>query len=549
MLRRIVAAALLLSTVCLAHLAQAGPVLEVGVHHAIAFKRQLGNEDELFLGSRAVLLRGEMVQYTAGASVSYRGRTVYVQCREHLSKSALQQLAASEPSASAKGLIVELCDGDTTNEDMLSLFFGTTATAIPVYFLPHGAASQELSRLLSVAAQHSLTERVVLSVAKTLQLSELVPNWTLPSATIESRYAHKPKHARKKTASAAAAHQVLVTAHFDSLGVSPASRTSGGASGAVAAMELWRRLTSTPYARQESVAPYGVTVLLGSTSRFNYAGTSTWMSQHTDEELDQFRSVLCLDELLPLRETSKGEPVLYLHVQDTHLKRPHGQQVVEQVEAAARALGILIKVVPAKTNYQHYDLRFEHEVFASRQMTAMTLSAHRTHHIDQVFRDRRRPLATAADAAVLAKYADLVEAIVRVIAGAASSAEEATTLWPGAASYIQGMLQYASESHRSPVAHNGAGLRQYAATVEHHMRALAAAAQRRGFTLASSVAAYHRLRTPGVTLFGPYEETMQVFAAKSYLFEGAVAAAALVALLAFLYVEVGLMAALSLLSD
>ncbi|KAG5476408.1 hypothetical protein LSCM1_04111 [Leishmania martiniquensis] len=549
MLRRIVAAALLLSIACLAHVARAGPVLEVKVDHAIAFKRHLGNEDELLLGSRAVLLRGEVVQYTAGASASYHGYTVYVQCHEHLTKSALQQLAASESSASAKGVIMELCDTDTTNEDMVSFFLGTTATATPIYFLPHGAASQELSRLLSIAAQHSLTERVVLAVAKTLPLSALVSNWTLPSATVESRYEHKPKRARKKGASAAVAPQVLVTAHFDSLGVSPASRTSGGTSGAVAAMELWRRLTSTPYARQESVAPYGVTVLLGSTSRFNYAGTSAWISQHTEEALDQFKLVLCLDELLPLHETSKGEPVLYLHVQGAHMKRAHGQQAVSQVEAAAKALGISLRVVPAKTDYQHYDLRFEHEVFASRQMAAMTLSTHRTHHVDQVFRDVRRPPATAADAAVLAKHVDLVEAIVRIIAGVAPSAEEATTVWPGAASYIQGMLQYASESHRSPVARNGAGLRQYVAIVEHHMRAQAATVQRKGLTSASSVAAYHQLRTPAVTLFGPYEETMQVYAAKSYLFEFAVAAAALVALLAFLYVEVGLSVVLHLFSD
>ncbi|CAG9576425.1 conserved hypothetical protein [Leishmania major strain Friedlin] len=549
MLRSIVVAVLLLSSVCLEHMVQAGPVLEVGVDRAITFNRQLGDGDELLFGSRAVLLRGEIVRYMAGASASYHGYTVYVQCSEHLTNFALQQLAAPELSKAAKGLVVELCDTDTTNEDVLSFFFSNTAANIPVYFLPNGTASKELLRLLSVAAQRRATERVVLSVAKTRRLSELVENSTLPSATIESHYVHKPKQARSKAASAAAAPQVLVTAHFDSLGVSPASRTSGGASGAVVAMELWRRLTSTPYARQESVAPYGVTVLFGSTSRFNYAGTTSWISQHTDRELDQFRAVLCLDELLPPRETSKDAPDLYLHVQDVLMKRQHGQQVVEQVEAAAKLLGISLKVVSAKTNYQHYDLEFEHEAFASRQVIAMTLSTHRVHHNDQLFRDLRRPPATAADAAVLAKRADLVEAIVRIIAEAAPSVEGATTVWPGAASYIQGLLHYASDSQRSPVAQNGAGLRQYAATVEHHMRAQAAAAQRATFTSASSVATYQELRTPGITLFGPYEETMQVFVAKSYLFECAVAVAALAALLAFLYVEVGLTTALRLFSD
>ncbi|GET89465.1 hypothetical protein, conserved [Leishmania tarentolae] len=549
MLQSIAVAALLLSIVCLENVVQAGPVLEVKVDRAIAFNRQLGDGDELHFGSRAVLLRGEMVQYTTGGSASYHGYTVYVKCSEHLTSSALQQIAAPELSKAAKGLVVELCDKDRANEDMLSFFFSSTATSIPVYFLPHSEASKELSRLLSVAAQRRITERVVLSVGKTLQLSTLVENSTLPSASIESRYVHKPKQTRGKGASAAATPQVLVTAHFDSLGVSPASRTSGGASGAVAAMELWRRLTSTPYSRQESVAPYGVTVLLGSTSRFNYAGTASWISNHTDRELDQFRAVLCLDELLPHRETSKDEPDLYLHVEDALMKRQYGQQVVEQVEAAAKVLGISLKVVSAKTNYQHYDLEFEHEAFASRQMIAMTLSTHRVHHTDQLFRDVRRPPATAADAAVLTKHAGLVEAIVRILADAAPSAEGITMVWPGAASYVQGMLHYASESQRSPVAQNGAGMRQYASTIEHHMRAQATVAQRAALTSASSVATYQQLRTPGITLLGPYEETMQVFLAKSYLFECVVAVAALAALLLFLYVELGLTTAQRLFSD
>lgn len=546
------AALLLLGAVCLAQLALAGPALEAQVDRAIMFNRQLGNDDDALYGSRAVLLRGEMARYTAGGpAAAYRGYTVYVPCREHLTKSGLQYLAGAVPAVAPKGLIVELCDADNANEVALALFLSGNAAALPIYFLPQGTASQELSEVLATAAQRGLTDRVVLSVGKTLRLAEPAPNATLPSVSVEAQYVHKPKELRKKASGAA---QVLVAAQFDTLGVSPASRTNGGASGAVAAMELWRRLTSTPAARQESAAAYGVTVLLGSTARFNYAGTTSWMSQHTDGELDQFKAVLCLDELLPPQEASPDAPDLYLHVQDALMKRPHGQQVVEQVEAAAKAVGLSLKVVQTKTNYQHYDLRFEHEVFASRQMAALTLSTHRTHLNDQAFRDVRRAELTAADAALLAKRVDMIEALVRTLAGAAASAAEAATasVWPGSASYMQGMLQYASESHRSPVAGNGADLRQYATTIEHHMRAQAAAAvsaQRGAATSATVSATNHRLRMPGITLFGPYTETMQVFVAKSYLFECGVAAAALVALLGFLYAEVGLRVVLRIFSE
>lgn len=546
----VVALALLLSAMCAAHSALAGSVLEADVDRAIMFDRHFGNQEDVPYGSRAVLLRGEMVRYTAGTSKAYQGYTVYVPCREHLTKSALQQLAGPTRATAAKGLVLELCDKDNANEEALVLFFTTAASNLPIYFLPSSEASQQLNKVLTYAAHNTATDRVVLSIGKTVKATAPAANFTLPSALIESSFTHRPREARKQ---GAALPHVLVTAHFDSLGVAPTALTNGGASGAVAAMELWRRVTATPTLGDDGAAagptPYSVTVLLGSTSRFNYAGTTSWAAQHSDDDLDRFKVVLSLDELLPVPDAAKDATDLYLHVQDSLLKRPHGQQVVEQAEAAAKAHGLTLKIVPAKTNYQHYDLKFEHEVFASRQMTAVTLSSHRTHHVDQLFRDVRRPPLTEADAATLAKRVDFVEAFVRALVLAAASPKEATLTWPGSSSYIMGMLQYASESHRSPVAHHGADLRYYATAVGHQMRTQAAVAQRTASSVATTTVDFQRLRMPGITLFSPYEEKMSVFLAKSYLVECAVAAAAFAALMAFLYVELGVKGIKSLVLD
>jgi hypothetical protein len=536
----VVAFALLLGAVCVTHPAVAGPLLEVDVNRAIMFNRQFSNEEDVPYGSRAVLLRGEMVLYVAGTSKTYSGSTVYIPCREHLSKSALQQLAGPTRATAAKGLVLELCDTDTANEEALSLFFMTAAASIPIYFLPRGAASQQLHTVLTAASHSGATDRVVLSIGKTVRATAPAANVTLPSALIESSFIHRSKEARQQ---GAALPHVLVTAHFDSLGVAPSALTNGGATGAVAAMELWRRLTAAATAGEDGSAagatPYAVTMLLGSTSRFNYAGTTSWAAQHSDSDLDRFKVVLSLDELLPTPNAAKDAADLYLHLQDSFLKRPHGQQVVEHAEAVAKAHGITLKVMPAKTNYQHYDLKFEHEVFASRQMAAVTLSSHRTHHVDQIFRDVRRRPFTAEDAAELTRRVDFVEALVRVLVSASNPATTTSLRWPGSSSYVMGMLQYASTSHRSPVTRQGADLRLYATAVEHQMRAQAAVVRRTTSSAATSAVNFLRLRMPGITLFSPYEEQMAVFVAKSYLVECAVAAASLVALLAFLYVELG----------
>lgn len=531
--------AMVLSAACVTHPALAGPIIETSVDRAIMFNRQFGSQEDVPYGSRAVLLRGGMVRYTAGNAKLYPGHTVYVPCHDHLSKSALQQLASPTRSTAAKGIVLEQCDGDTANEEALALFFATSAAEMPIYFLREGNASRQLAQALTAAAQPGSSDRVVLSIGKTVRATAPAANVTLPCVVIESTFTHRAKEAWKQTA--ASVPHVLVTAHFDSLGVAPASLTNGGATGAVAAMELWRRLTAAATLREDGSAagasPYSVTMLLGSTARFNYASTTSWTAGKADASLDRFKVVVSLDELLPAPDAAKDAAELYLHVQDSLMKRPHGQQVVEQAEAVAKAHGIALKVVSAKTNYQHYDLKFEHEVFASRQMTALTLSSRRTHHVDQIFRDVRRPSFTDADAAELVRRVDFVEALVRALASAAPA--EGTTSWPGSSAYVMGMLQYASVSHRSPVSQQAAGLRQYATAVEHQMRAQAAVAQRTATSTATSSLNLLRLRMPGITLFGPYEETMAIFLAKSYVFECVMAAVALTAVLSFLYVELG----------
>lgn len=540
--------ALVLLLLCSLPQAVAAPIVETTVYRGIMIDRRTGAGKTMELGTRSTLLRGAMRLYYATTKrtmpfSSYKGYTIYVPCGEHLSKQAMQRIQTTSP----RGVVLELCDYDTANEETLAHYFSTGKLEVPVYFLPHGADSGRLLEALKVAEQEK--SEVSLSVAKTLQLSQPTPNATLPSAVVEGTFTNRPKEAKRAIAGGSAVPTVLISAHLDSLGVAPAAMTVGGASGAVAAMELWRRLTAAAEVTEadtvatETQHPYSVTVLLGSTARFNYAGTSSWIAQNDDSELDRYQVVLSLDELLTPAADSEEAADLYLHLQDAFAKRPFGQRVVELATTTAAAQGIRLKVQVAKTNYQHYDLRFEHEIFSNRQMAAVTFSTHRTHHMDQVFRDRRQPIRRE-DVVELRRRVDFIEALVRSLTAAVSASEEspapttAVSSWPGSTSYMLGLLSDAKEARRSPVVQDGAALRQYATTLMEHLR-LQGAAMRHSTGVAKVTVSSTRLRVPALTLYGPYEEKLVVSTGASLMTEVAVAAVSAVALLTFLVVEFG----------
>lgn len=546
LLRGLVALAALLSTALL--LVCADPALETTAYRAIMFDRKLSAREEGSYGTRGVLLRGKVSLFsTSDPAGLHKGRTTYVPCDQHLTKASLHQLIDTP----VKGLLVEICEADTNNEQMLSLFFASAAVSFPVYFIPAGGDGARLRELLQAHASGKTAESVVLSAGTSLKLAQPYTNHSVEGTGILSQLYYLPKEFRASSE----APQVMISAQYDSLGVAPTSKTSGGVSGAVASLELWRRLTTASAnavsdEAEQAAGPYAVTSLLGSTGRLNFLSTAQWLAERKDSELDRYRLVLCLDELLPVASptaTTTGEDgeesTFYMHVQDSFMKRSDGKQLAELAETTAAAVGISLKVQAAKINYQHYDLRFEHEVFANRQVPAVTFSTHRTHHVDQIFRDVREPL-TAHEAEVLMKRIDFLYSFIRVLLN--RPVESAPQAWPGSASYVSGQMEFAINATRSPLAAHGAPLKQYAAALEQSLR-LQNSATRSASATATTVMASARLKVSTVTFYGPYEEVIRFFVARSIVVELLTSAAIVVALAVFAYAEFGCLGAKQLL--
>ncbi|RNF27389.1 nicalin [Trypanosoma conorhini] len=538
----------------------AGPALTATVHHAIRFDRRVSSPANavVSLGSQASLLRGSVAPFNPANLAAHRRQTVFIPAERHLTAGEWEALV----NLPVRGVVAALSPFDTHNERVFQLHLAREAVPFPVYFLPQNG--EDARRLTATFTALRPGEYAVISVGGK---ETAVANASVVGVNLYAALVFKPKEAK----AAVELPRLLLTASFDTLGVAPTAHTTGGASGVAAALELWRRFNveAASAAAAEgrrngaasSSAPFGLSVLLGNTARFNYAGTARWITGREEGDLDRYRLVICLDELLRAgtdeneawASDADGDAAatpLFMHVHESFAKTPQFAAVKETAEATAARHGIALTVVSAKMNYRHYDVRFEHEVLAHRQIPAVTFSAVRKYRVDQLFRGGHPPIsvdaavnATAGAAAAqppkvavaLSRRVDFVHAF----AGAMLARSPTTAPWVGSAAYMLGLLRHASDAERSPVSHDGAGPWKYAEALAAHMRQTAAtSAPRRAVATGVSVSTY-RFKPTGVVLVGPYEQVMRVFVARSLVVELGIFAAALVAVLAFAVCEFG----------
>ncbi|ORC87578.1 nicalin [Trypanosoma theileri] len=559
----------------------AEPLLRSPVYHAIHFERRTSTGAKLkttastssssssmadmSLGSQSSLLRGGLALFDPTASLTkYRRQTVFLPTTLHITPTQWQELIALP----VRGIIAATSPFDTHNEWLLQHHLARAAVPLPVYFLPHdGEAARELYNTLAALPRDGFA---VVSVGANEAAVAPVVNNSVTGIHLYASMTVRPKET-KGTASSTTTEELprlLITASFDTLSVAPAAPSTGGATGSVAAMELWRRFVAEATAAAEdfsssqssSLSPYGVSVLLGNTARFNYAGTTQWLSRRQEADLDSYQLVLCLDELLtpssPDTDNTDGEenegekngvqgsekkpPTLYMHVHDSFAKSPQYAKVKETAEAIATQHGIALTVLSSKTDYHHYDIRFEHEVLAHRQIPAVTFSATRTYRVDQLFRGSRIPIpaslntTTPAMAMQLKRRVDFIHAFAQQLLRGSDTAEnlsvQSQQQWVGSDAYMAGLLRYAAESQRSPLAFTADGnlaVVKYAEVLEAHLKqrvmtststssfSPASSSQLRR-TLSTSVSlSTFRLHIPGVVLIGPYEQVMRVFVENS----------------------------------
>ncbi|CAD2215816.1 nicalin [Angomonas deanei] len=471
----------------------------VTIGKAILYERSAGSESKLF-GSESNLLRGYLQLYSP-KQTSYSGVNVLIPCGIKLEKADFQNLLTK---SGAKGVLVCVSYGD---ENLLhvSQVLSSSYTTLPIFSISQAESSSIESHLTS-------STPLVVSAGASAILTAPYPNNTVTSPFITTTVLHKGKELREKEKGVS---RVALSSHFDTMGAFPTHLTTGGASGNVAALELLRRF-STNHAEQPYTSPFELFFMMGSTARLNYAGTTVWLAERKETDLDNYRLFVALDELVEIANDENGDgPILYMHIQDTFKKRADGVFLIDLAKSVSAACGIELKIQAAKTNYQHHDVRFEHEVFANRQLPSVTFSTRRAPQVDQLFRDGN-PILSEAAVAAFEKRISFIEKFITAVLDMTEE-ERVDRSYPGTTSYLSGLLHHAGASSRCPLAANGTALVAYADVVEAQVRQTsrkmknsntAVSTKRQDSTIAGSV-----------VFFGPYEQELKVFVAKPMLEE------------------------------
>ncbi|EKF38757.1 hypothetical protein MOQ_001029 [Trypanosoma cruzi marinkellei] len=537
-------------------------VLKTVVHHAISYDRRLSNTENSLVsfGSRDSLLRGSIALFNPANIASHRKQTVFIPTEQHMTTGQWEMLQ----DLPVRGIVVALSPIDTHNENFFEYYLARGIIRFPVYFLPQdGVAARRLTETLSTL---NASEYAAIFIGESEKAVAPVTNNAVTSINLYASLNFRPKGVKKSSE----VPRVLITASFDTLGVAPSASTTGGASGVAAALELWRRFNAGDSLMEDSKGdessqspslPFGFSVLLGNTARFNYIGTSKWIASREEGELDQYQLVICLDELL-LSDTDGDNPEnedgnnnaathLFMHADESFAKSPQFTVVKETAEATAARHGIALTVVSTKTNYHHYDVHFEHEVLGHVQIPAVTFSSVRSYRVDQAFRGSRAPISLSSInhtagtigsimpniLVALNRRVEFVYTFARAMLG--RSPVNGTGPWVGSAAYMMGHLRHASEFQRGPVFSEGAGPLKYAETLEAHMKSSAAtSASRRTVSTSVSVSTL-RLKLPGVVLVGPYDQVMSLFVSKTFIVEFVLLVMALVSVGIFALFEFG----------
>ncbi|KAF5222363.1 hypothetical protein ECC02_004644 [Trypanosoma cruzi] len=537
-------------------------VFKTVVHHAISYDRRLSNSENsvVSFGSQVSLLRGSIALFNPANIGSHRKQTVFIPTEQHMTTGQWEMLQ----DLPVRGIVVALSPVDTHNENFFQYYLARGIMRFPVYFLPQdGVAARRLTETLKTL---NASEYAVISVGESEKAVAPVTSNAVMSISLYASLNFRPKGVKKSSE----VPRVLITASFDTLGVAPSASTTGGASGVAAALELWRRFNAGASLMADSKGdetseppslPFGFSVLLGNTARFNYVGTSKWIASREEGEIDQYQLVICLDELL-LSDTDGDDPEsengnnndatsLFMHADESFAKSPQFAVVKETAEATAARHGIALTVLSARTNYHHYDVQFEHEVLGHVQIPAVTFSSVRTYRVDQAFRGGRAPIPLSSinhTAGIISskmpnilvalnRRVEFVYAFARAILG--HSPANGTGAWVGSAAYMMGQLRHASELQRGPVFSEGAGSLKYAETLEAHMKSSAATfASRHAVSTSVSVSTF-RLKLPGVVLLGPYDQVMSLFVSKTLIVELALLVVALVSVGIFALLEFG----------
>ncbi|MFT7798825.1 nicalin-1-like [Arapaima gigas] len=168
---------------------------------------------------------------------------------------------------------------------------------------------------------------------------------------------------------------IVVTAHYDSFGLSPwlSFGADSNGSGVAVLLEL-ARLFHQLYSSPRTRPPYHLLFALTGGGKYNFLGTKRWIEEnmdHAESSLlqDNVAFVLCLDTL------ANGDG-LFVHV--SRPPRPGSLQhsYIQQLEqvTASRFPWVKLRTVHKKINLGGSTVAWEHEQYSVRKIPGFTLS-------------------------------------------------------------------------------------------------------------------------------------------------------------------------------
>lgn len=382
----------------LAMAADAKPAATLTTHRIL----QLEREGVASTGPQATVAKGTVevintaLPYTAGAATS----KLVILTKETVAPLDPLEAAPKQTSSTFANVVAVLSDApkgvifseNVLEESNVQSYLISQAFAFPMVLAPN---SQNLSLLVndivpSVATDHTMGLLfAVIGNNKLDSPSKVeIPEIQVIQASVTPSTFTKPS--KKSPKSTSTAHRftgpsVLLSAAVDGLGITPSHEYVDVSAAAVAA-EVHKTMS---FYNGTGAGEFALHSIFASHSRWNYVGTRRWMSQYMEAHPGQalgelFDFTLSLDTVMPPpRPGSCGAAPVVLYVHSAVPIELDGKadkglgKFCSILQAVAKAKDIEVQFVPKKKiNVSHYDLRFEHEVFAHKKIPAITLSTH-----------------------------------------------------------------------------------------------------------------------------------------------------------------------------
>lgn len=442
-------------------------------------------------------------------------------------RACVEEVLQDEPKAV---IFTELVLDDVLVQSMLV----SRAYPFPMVLAPN---SQNLSTLVSSLFPEVVNTHIMGLMIATVgnQKTETLQKIELPEIQVIHASLAPPsiKSSKKSTQSkeALATKSVLLSAGMDGLGVTP-SFEYVDTSGAAVVAEVHKALSLY----NASSAAFALHSILSTHARWNYVGTRRWMSKHTETSglplAEVFDFSLSIDSLMPpVRAPGScggGKATLYVHSAAPIELEPAAERGLGKfcalLVSEAAAANVNLQFVSKRVNVSHFDLRFEHEVFAHKKVPAITISTHYEPQApEQVLRHtycRRLPLSPLLDHATFSAASIIHESLSKYFGITKDGGEETHTKLSLVA--LQGLLH--AGVHRESHVNSVGNAAPFRALLDKHVR--------RGVplttpALVASQVTTHKFPSSGLPLsiFGPLEQTVEFHVAKTTIAEMLITAA------------------------